>query len=110
MIIQKKVSWEEVKRRCRLDAETISKARRLGMNPRTIRANFSSTRQEIWKSSTKEWINDLYEKKYGKKSFKVSTLTEIHEKDIKKQIQVSTDWSNARPSSVTHTRMEHLST
>ncbi|MFX0171133.1 MAG: hypothetical protein ACFE9L_04375 [Candidatus Hodarchaeota archaeon] len=62
----KKISWDEVRRYCKLDYETISKAKRLGISPRTVRANFSSTRQEKWKSSTKDWIDNLYERRYGK--------------------------------------------
>lgn len=64
----KRVSWEEVKKICGLNDDTIRKAQQLGMSPRTVRANFSSTKQEKWKSSTKDWIDRLYEKRYGNDS------------------------------------------
>ena len=62
----KYVTWEDVKKRCRLDEETISKAKKLGMSPKTIMRNHSSTKHEKWKSSTKDWIIRIYEKKYEK--------------------------------------------
>lgn len=34
------------------------------MTPRTVRANFSSTKHEKWKISTKDWIDRLYERKF----------------------------------------------
>jgi hypothetical protein len=64
---KKQITWETVQRECRLDADTVEKAKRLGMSPRTVRANHASTRQERWKSPTAEWIQDLYDKRFGQR-------------------------------------------
>jgi len=94
----KNPSWEEVKKWCRLNDDTIYKAKRLGMSPRTVRANFSSIKQEKWKTSTKDWIEQLYEKRYGKKSLDETNLKDRHDKIIRNQKQISNGYSNKKPS------------
>jgi len=63
---KKKATWTNVQRKCGLDAGTIQMARDLGMTPRTVIANYSSSRQERWKVPVAEWIRDLHEKRFGK--------------------------------------------
>ncbi|MGG6267056.1 hypothetical protein ACQ4M3_12885 [Leptolyngbya sp. AN03gr2] len=62
---KKSVTWQDVKKLCRLSDKTICQAQKLGMSPQTVRANHASTRSEKWKSATADWIQDLYEKRFG---------------------------------------------
>jgi hypothetical protein len=64
---KKQITWETVQKECRLDADTVEKAKRLGMSPHTVRANHTSTRQERWKTPTAEWIQGLYDKRFGER-------------------------------------------
>lgn len=59
------IDWPEVKRIVKLSVEEVEMAKKCGMSPRTVRANYSSTFQEKWKGSTREWIRDCYERKFG---------------------------------------------
>jgi hypothetical protein len=62
---KKKITWETVQQECHLNADIIEKAKRLGITPHTVRANHASTRQERWKTPTAEWIQELYDKRFG---------------------------------------------
>jgi hypothetical protein len=64
---KKKATWDDVQRQCGLDADTVRMARELGMSPRTVIANYASTRQEQWKAPTAEWIQKLYQKRFRKR-------------------------------------------
>jgi hypothetical protein len=75
---KKKATWDDVQRQCGLDADTIRMARELGMSPRTVIANHASTRQEQWKAPTAEWIQKLYQKRFGKPK---AARSEGHEHD-----------------------------
>jgi hypothetical protein len=66
-MVKKKTTWDDVRQKCHLDAETIKMAQQLGMNPHTVLANHASTKHERWKSPTDEWIRDMYEKRFKKK-------------------------------------------
>jgi len=59
------LTWPEVKRIVKLSAEEVEMAKKCGMSPRTVRANYSSTFQEKWKGSTRGWIRECYERKFG---------------------------------------------
>jgi len=59
------LDWPEVKRIVKLSVAEVEMAKKCGMSPRTVRANYSSTFQEKWKGSTREWIRDCYERKFG---------------------------------------------
>lgn len=62
---KKKITWETVQQECHLNADTIEKAKRLGITPHTVRANHASTRHERWKTPTTEWIQELSDKRFG---------------------------------------------
>lgn len=61
----KKSTWEEAKKRCRLNQNDIQMAKELSMTPNSLLKNIPSTSQQ-WKAPVKIWIRDLYEKKFGK--------------------------------------------
>lgn len=59
-------TWAEAKTKCRMNMEDVEMAKQLGLSPRTLIANNSSTRQELWKSPTRYWVREMYEERFGK--------------------------------------------
>jgi hypothetical protein len=58
-------AWQEAKRKCRLNAEDIALAKRLGLNPRSLIKNIPN-KNELWKAPIKEWLRDIEEKRLKK--------------------------------------------
>ena len=57
--------WAECKRKCRLNADDIALAKRLGLNPRSLIKNIPN-KSEPWKAPVKVWLREI-EAKRGKK-------------------------------------------
>jgi hypothetical protein len=57
--------WTEAKKKCRLTQAEIEKAQALGLNPKKLIANHTSCQQEQWKAPVGEWIQEIYEKRFG---------------------------------------------
>jgi len=57
--------WAEAKRRCRLSAEDVRKAREMGLNPRKLMGNMPSPSQQ-WKAPVHVWVRELYRKRQEK--------------------------------------------
>jgi len=57
--------WPECKRKCRLNAEDIARAKRLGLNPRSLIKNIPNKSQQ-WKAPVKEWLIKIEEKRNKK--------------------------------------------
>ena len=57
--------WAEAKKRCRLNMEDIRMAKELGLNPKSLIKNIPA-QNEQWKAPVKQWIRDMYEKRFGK--------------------------------------------
>ena len=62
-------AWAEAKHRCRLNQADIAMAKKLGLTPRSLIKNIPS-KHETWKVPVKQWLHDLYDKKYGSNSNK----------------------------------------
>ena len=62
-----KPTWEEAGKKCKMSPEELEMAKKLGLSPRTLIANNSSTRQEKWKAPTALWVRDMYEDRFGAK-------------------------------------------
>ena len=58
--------WAECKRKCRLNADDIALAKRLGLNPRSLIKNVPGKSQP-WKAPVKIWLREI-EAKRGKKA------------------------------------------
>ncbi|WP_113928758.1 hypothetical protein [Bacillus sp. P14.5] len=58
-------AWADAKKRCRLNEADISMAKELGMTPKSLTKNIPSPKQH-WKAPVKEWVRELYQKKFGK--------------------------------------------
>ena len=66
--------WAECKRKCRLNQDDIARAKRLGLNPRSLIKNIPN-KSEPWKASIKDWLIEIEEKR-NKKSNKGKTKNE----------------------------------
>ena len=53
--------WQDAKKECRLTDEDIARAKRLGLNPRSLIKNIPSKR-EPWKAPVSEWLREMEEK------------------------------------------------
>lgn len=61
--------WAEAKRRCRLSAEQLRRAREMGLNPLSLLKNIPAPTQQ-WKAPVGDWIDGLYEKRQHKTALK----------------------------------------
>jgi len=57
--------WQEAKRKCRLNADDIALAKRLGLNPRSLIKNIPSKSQP-WKAPVKAWLREIDAKRQKK--------------------------------------------
>lgn len=55
--------WAKAKKLCRLSNEDIRRAKVLGFTPKALIRNIPNKNQ-MWKLSVKDWINELYDEKY----------------------------------------------
>ena len=62
--------WADAKARCGLNDDDIRMAKELGMAPHSLIKNIPSPSQQ-WKAPVKEWVRDLYQKKFGAKKLAV---------------------------------------
>lgn len=54
--------WQEAKKKCRLNNEDIARAKRLGLNPKSLIKNIPSP-SEPWKAPVREWLIEIEEKR-----------------------------------------------
>ena len=59
--------WAKAKHVCRLNLEDIRMAKELGISPQSLIKNRPSPSQP-WKQPVKDWIGELYEKRFGRKT------------------------------------------
>jgi hypothetical protein len=59
--------WAKAKNVCRLNMDDIRMAKELGFSPQSLIKNLPSPRQ-AWKLSVKDWIRELHEKRFGRKT------------------------------------------
>ena len=57
--------WQEAKKKCRLSDEDIARAKRLGLNPRSLVKNIPS-KSEPWKAPVNVWLREIEEKRQKK--------------------------------------------
>jgi hypothetical protein len=50
--------WAECKRKCRLNEDDITRAKRLGLNPRSLIKNVPN-KSEPWKAPIKSWLREI---------------------------------------------------
>lgn len=65
-IPQKLQPWVEARTKFKLSHSHIQMARELGLNPRKL-GKIANSKQEVWKSPLPVFIEDLYEKRFGKR-------------------------------------------
>ena len=54
--------WQEAKRRCRLNEEDIARAKRLGLNPKSLIKNIPN-KSEPWKAPVSVWLREIDERR-----------------------------------------------
>jgi hypothetical protein len=57
--------WQEAKRKCRLNADDIALAKRLGLNPKSLIKNIPNKSQQ-WKAPVKVWLREIDAKRQKK--------------------------------------------
>ena len=57
--------WEQAKHKCRLNEDDIARAKRLGLNPKSLMKN-TPNKSELWKAPVKEWLLEIEAKRYRK--------------------------------------------
>ena len=57
--------WQEAKRKCRLNAEDLALAKRLGLNPRSLIKNIPN-KSEPWKAPVNVWLHEIDAKRQKK--------------------------------------------
>jgi len=57
--------WKEAKRKCRLNAEDLALAKRLGLNPRSLIKNIPNKSQQ-WKAPVNVWLHQIDAKRQKK--------------------------------------------
>ena len=62
---QKDIEWTEVKKKCRLNEETVKMAKEMGFNPRSLIKNIPN-KSEQWKAPVSIWIQEMYQKRQEK--------------------------------------------
>jgi len=68
--------WAEAKRRCRLSAERLRRAKEMGLNPLNLIKNIPAPTQQ-WKLPVGEWIDEMYEKRQRKLAAKQAHRAEV---------------------------------
>ena len=93
-ISQKLRPWIEARKRFKLSHAQIQMARELGLNPKKL-GSFANHTQESWKAPLPEFIEHIYEKRFGKsqpddiRSIEVKLEKKERRKNIKKQCKRS---------------------
>jgi len=59
--------WARAQKLCRLNMEDLRMAKTLGLSPTNLIKNKPSPAQR-WKQPVKDWICELYEKRFGQKT------------------------------------------
>jgi len=64
-IIKKDAEWAEVKKKCKLNEETVKMAREMGLNPRSLIKNIPSATEQ-WKAPVSTWVREMYQERQEK--------------------------------------------
>ncbi len=91
-IPQKVRLWIEARKKYKLSHAHIQMARELGLNPKKI-GSLANHKQEPWKAPLPEFIEDIYEKRFGKsqpddiRSIEVKLKEKAKNKEEKKAVK-----------------------
>jgi hypothetical protein len=91
-IPQKVRPWIEARKKYKLSHAHIQMARELGLNPKKF-GSLANHKQEPWKAALPEFIEDIYEKRFGKsqpddiRSIEVKLKEKAKNKEEKKAVK-----------------------
>ncbi|GCD10541.1 hypothetical protein [Clostridium tagluense] len=77
---KKDAEWQDVKKKCKLNAETLRQAKEMGLNPRSLIKNIPN-KSEQWKAPVSVWVQDMYEERQAKAN-KKKVMKEEKDKDL----------------------------
>lgn len=66
---------------CKLNAETLSQAKEMGLNPRSLIKNIPN-KSEQWKAPVSVWIQEMYEERQAKSNKKKALKDEKERNSI----------------------------
>jgi len=66
---KKTAAWEDAKEKCKLNAEILTMAKEMGLNPRSLIKNIPN-KSEQWKEPVSVWIQGMYEERQAKSNKK----------------------------------------
>ena len=100
-IPQKVRPWIEARKKYKLSHVHIQMARELGLNPKKF-GSLANHKQEPWKAPLPEFIEDIYEKRFGKsqpddiRSIEVKLKEKAKNKEEKKAVKkaLTKVWTN----------------
>lgn len=98
-IPQKVRPWIEARKKFRLSHAQIQMARELGLNPKKF-GSLANHKQESWKAPLPEFIEHIYEKRFGKsqpddiRSIEVKLKEKAKKKEAVKQALAETSVTN----------------
>ena len=79
--------WIDAKKRCRLSQTHICMAMELGLNPRKLSGLIPNPKQQ-WKAPLPEFIEDIYEKRFGRTRPKsVQSFQQMSDARTKKKVE-----------------------
>jgi len=61
--------WQDAKKKCRLTDDDVARAKRLGLNPRSLIKNIPS-KSEPWKAPVSVWLCEMEEKRDRKAAWR----------------------------------------
>ena len=83
--VSKYQPWIDAQKKFRLSDEQILMARELGMNPKKF-GSLANHKQEPWKSPLPEFIEEIYEKRFGRtKTNNPQTFRQMVEDEKRKE-------------------------
>ena len=72
--------WQEAKKRCRLSNEDIARAKRLGLNPKSLIKNIPN-KSEPWKAPVKDWLIEIENERLEKAAKKQARKEKAAQKE-----------------------------
>ena len=100
-IPQKVRPWIEARKKFRLSHSQIQMARELGLNPKKI-GSLANHKQEPWKAPLSEYIEHIYEKRFGKsqpddiRSIEVKLKEKEKNKEEKKAVKQALEEASSK--------------
>ena len=114
-IPQKLLPWIEARKKFKLSHAQIQMARELGLNPKKF-GSLSNHKQEPWKAPLPKFIEQIYEKRFGKpqpddtRSIETKVKEKAKKKEEKKAEKKALVEQNSNPELLNREPINHIKT